>query len=228
MSIVEAIVQLFAPHTCVACGTEEDRLLCEACRVSLAVAPSRCYQCYTATDAYAVCRDCASNSSLSKVLVGVDYQDAAKELVQRMKYGRAKAGAHEMATILAPLLAQVSGEDMVLTHVPTANTRVRQRGYDQAQVLTRHLARKANLRYTPLLARIGDAHQVGAGRATRLRQMQGAFQELHTGRIREKHVVLVDDVLTTGATLEMAAHVLRRAGATRVSAIVFAQAQKPS
>ena len=66
--------------------------------------------------------------------------------------------------------------------------------------------------------------QVGANRRERLRQLHSAFRVVRPDVVRGRHIVLVDDVLTTGATLETAARVLLNAGAARVSAVVLAQA----
>jgi ComF family protein len=140
-----------------------------------------------------------------------------------MKYERAQAGLHEAAVLMAPLL-RVVPEDVVLVHVPTASSRVRMRGYDHALRIAHELSKQTGLPRLVLLARVGQAHQVGANRAARLQQLQSAFRPVHSPDIRGKHIVLVDDVLTTGATLETAARVLKKAGAKRISAIVFAQA----
>lgn len=223
MNVLEKLIAVIAPHTCLGCGVEDNRLLCEGCSQSLVLVPSRCYHCKGVTDDYAVCRNCATRTSLRQVIVYAHHADVAKELVHRMKYERAQAGTHEAAVLLAPLLAYFP-DDIVLTHVPTASSRVRTRGYDHALLLVRSLSRFAVINRLTCLRRVGQAHQVGANRAARLRQLQNAFRVIRTESIRGKHVVLVDDVLTTGATLETAARELKRAGAKRVSAIVFAQA----
>lgn len=223
MNILEHAVRLFAPHTCLGCSREEDRLLCEACAQSLAPVPSRCYRCKAVTQDYRVCQGCRPRTPLFQVVAYTYHKDIAKEFVHRMKYERAQAGIQEAAALLAPLLDCLP-PDTVLAHVPTATSRVRQRGYDHAQLLARALSRTSTLPVATFLNRIGQAHQVGASRAERLRQLQGAFRPVHTDTIRGKHIILVDDVLTTGATLETAARVLKRAGARAVSAIVFAQA----
>ena len=111
-----------------------------------------------------------------------------------------------------------------LDAAPTATSRVRQRGYDQAKLLARALARQAGLPYLDCLARVGQTHQVGATREQRLRQLQAAFRVRRPNAVRSAYLLLVDDVSTTGATLELAATILKSAGARRVDAIVFAQA----
>ena len=78
--------------------------------------------------------------------------------------------------------------------------------------------------YTPLLARTGGQRQLGQHRDVRVKQMEGAFRILNPDAVRGKHVLLVDDVLTTGATCEAAARALRQAGAKQVGATVFAVA----
>lgn len=118
----------------------------------------------------------------------------------------------------------VFDDEAVLVPVPTATSRVRQRGYDQAGLLSQELSRRTGLPSLPLLARCGQDRQVGSGRTERVRHLTGAFRVPAGKDVRGKHVILVDDVLTTGATLEAAAATLHKAGAARVDALVFAQA----
>jgi ComF family protein len=127
---------------------------------------------------------------------------------------------------MAKSLAVATGAagDVFITYVPTANARVRERGYDQAALIARELSRQVGSPCVPLLARVGGQRQLGQGRAARKKQMEGAFRVLKPALLQNKHVLLVDDVLTTGATCEAAARVLRQAGAKRVSAAVFAVA----
>lgn len=222
MLLLEKLIGLYAPHNCLGCSREGDGLICESCRSALPYVPSRCYRCRAVTRDYAVCISCQSHTPLRRVLVSMHYDGLPKELLHHAKYERARSGISEMAEIMASL-PQLLPPNVLLVPVPTATSRVRQRGYDQAMVLARELSASSGVARGDLLARIGQAHQVGAGRKERLEHLRGAFRVLKPKEVAGKHIVLVDDVLTTGATLETAARVLKKSGARKVDAIVFCQ-----
>ncbi len=224
MSLIEHIISLYAPHLCVSCGREADALLCSGCTAELPVVAARCYKCKAVSRGSKTCQTCHSNTPLSHVYAATYYDnESVRKLLYLAKYGRAIAGAQSMADCIVPILQGVP-DCAVLAPVPTASSRVRQRGYDQSVLLAREIGARTGRPVAQFLARLGQAHQVGAGRAERINHLQGAFRPLHTRSIRGAHVVLVDDVLTTGATLETAARALKAAGAAQVDAVVFAQA----
>ena len=107
--------------------------------------------------------------------------------------------------------------------VPTATGRARQRGYDQAKLLAHELSGQIRLPYLDCLVRSGQTHQHGLSRHDSLTQLKSAYRVKRSNRVTGAHIILVDDVVTTGATLEAAAAVLQATGASRVDAVVFAQ-----
>ena len=114
-----------------------------------------------------------------------------------------------------------------LIPMPLAASRLKERGFNQALELARHLG--PTQVDTSCLQRIDTTeHQVGADRAQRLSQVQNSFllTPLAMGSLAGQRVVLIDDVMTTGATLSAAAQVLRRAGVAHVGALVFARTPK--
>jgi ComF family protein len=171
---------------------------------------------------FRTCAACRKSSPLFAVATRADYTGIAKQLVWQLKFQGAQAAATEMARQLAPLVA--AQQPMLVVPVPTATSRRRQRGYDQAVLLARALANELAMPYLSALRRTGQHHQVGASRLQRVTQLQDAYRCVYPGRIAGKHVLLVDDVLTTGATLESAARAIKAAGAARICAITFAQA----
>ncbi|HSX32556.1 MAG TPA: phosphoribosyltransferase family protein [Candidatus Saccharimonadales bacterium] len=157
-----------------------------------------------------------------QVFAATAYDGSAKELIHRLKFGRAQAAALDIARVMTRRIPR--GVDWLVVHVPTASTRIRARGYDQAQRIAREVARQLGVPYLPMLVREGAQRQLGQSRKTRQQQMRSAFRVIHRASLQGKHVLLIDDVLTTGATCEAAATVLKDAGAARVSAAVFAAA----
>jgi len=156
------------------------------------------------------------------VAVWAHHEGLVKEIVHVAKYERAKAGLFEIAQFLSGLIPYFE-TDIICTHIPTATSRIRERGYDQAEVIARRLSSENHLPYSRLLARLGQAHQVGSKRTERIAHVKDAFRPVNEARIKGAHIILVDDVCTTGASLEAAARTLKRAGAKRVDAIVFSQ-----
>jgi ComF family protein len=218
MGPIERLLALIAPHLCVSCGAE-GALLCLDCAVNLMPVPSRCYRCGRVTDDFRTCPACRASSDLFAVRPVTVYEGAAKDVVHKLKFERARAAAIDIAYTI--VLGAAVPEDVVICHVPTADARVRERGYDQAALIARQLSRLTGRPYAPLLLRTGQQRQVGKQRTTRREQMKDAFRTIAMP-VPPPHVLLVDDVLTTGATCEAAARTLRHAGVKRVSAVVFA------
>lgn len=221
MGIIEEIFNIFAPHQCLLCRTEGS-LLCRPCTARLTKVPERCYVCNRWSEGFRTCAACRRRSPLFSVWAVTSYEGTAKDLLHAVKFARAKAGAGVIARVLSD--TRSLPKDMLITYVPTAQSRVRVRGYDQAALIAKQLSVRLGSPYLPLLARTGGQRQLGQRREVRKKQMADAFRPLGNIDLQDRHVLLVDDVLTTGATCEAAARILRQAGAKRVSAAVFAVA----
>jgi ComF family protein len=220
MHLIERLLTVVAPHECLICYEEGD-LLCSACAALLPAIPSRCYRCQRLTADFRTCTSCRRSKGLFSVQPVTAYDGAAKEIIRRLKYERAAAAADTLAREMAARMTLKPG--VIITHVPTATSRVRRRGFDQAALIARHLASRSNHQYSPLLARLGQERQVGKNRLQR-QQREQIFVPTKQYQIQKTEIVLVDDVITTGSTLEMAASALKAAGARRIYAAVFAAA----
>lgn len=218
--LLNTLLAHVAPHECLRCN-REGKLVCDLCKSTFKALPERCYRCHALTTSGRTCLKCRQRTSLFKVQAYVAYEELAKELVWRLKFQGAQAAASEIASLL---LERFTLEGVILVPVPTASSRVRKRGYDQAQLIARSLAGKTGLPYVACLKRLGQHHQVGATRQQRITQLQESYRCIRASAVENAHVLLIDDVLTTGATLESAAMVIKAAGAKRVSGLVFAQA----
>lgn len=221
MNPIELLVSILAPHTCLACG-KEGSILCLGCaRTQLKVLPPLCYRCGAASPGYMPCPACLPASPLGHVWPAASYEGTAKDLVASLKFDRAKASAAFIAGHMHAVLPSLVPETVVVP-VPTANKRVRKRGYDQAGLIARSFAKKRKLACKDALRRAGSTRQVGASREDRFKQLKNSYTVCSPKKLAGKHILLIDDVLTTGATLESAAKTLRAAGVRSVDAAVFA------
>jgi competence protein ComFC len=222
MNIADSLIELVAPHCCIGCGVE-GLLLCQACRTSsLPSVPSRCYRCHRATKDYRVCSKCKNSSSLNRVFVVTDYDNLAKELIHKLKFERGMSASKEIAEIIGSQFGDLD-KNIIIVHLPTANSRIRQRGYDQAELIAKYFAKQTGLKRKKPLKRNSFSRQVGASRKQRFAQLENAFEIKNQDAINGKNIILVDDVVTTGASIESAAKNLKNAGAKGVDAILFAQ-----
>ena len=213
-----------ARPVCAACLERHGHttLRCPGCALPMAPGLPRCLR----------CRE-AGPGRLHRCLARVDYAHPWSGLVARLK--REPAWARQLAQLLAdtPGLPELLDEVDLIAPVPLSHDRLRERGYNQAWELVRHLRRLlpgSALAVPDLLLRhenAGVQHELE--RAQRFANMERAYTVAPARRSRppRDHVLLVDDVMTTGATLEAAAAVLLEAGAARVSALVFARTPAP-
>ncbi len=137
-----------------------------------------------------------------------------------LKFQRQRAAAQVAATLIVAALPPGLRLDAV-TAVPVAPARYRERGYNQSALIARFVARRLALPCRTLLVRANARHQLGRGRAERLEQIQGAFYA--PARLNGERLLIVDDVLTTGATLAECARSLRTAGSGPVWAATVAR-----
>jgi predicted amidophosphoribosyltransferase len=146
------------------------------------------------------------------------HHDRPADLVRELKYGRATT----VVTELAEAMADRAPSADVLTWVPASPARRRRRGFDQGELLARAIARRLGIPVRRLLRRVDDDPQTARGRDGRL---EGPSLVATGRRLRFRpHVLLVDDVCTTGATLRAAGAVLVERGAGAVTGLVATRA----
>ena len=219
MTFIDTILSKLAPYECLSCGTEGS-LACSACLNKFLVDYEECYRCRRHSAGSLTCTACLGASSIYRAQAATIYESAAKDLVWRLKSSGAQAAAHTMAVQMAPL---ISPHVTLIIPAPTASSRVRERGYDQSRLLARQLSKLSGLPWADCLTRTGQAHQVGSDKDHRLQQLQTAFRAKNTALLNDAHVLVVDDVMTTGATIEVTSRVVVNAGARRVEALAFAR-----
>lgn len=171
-------------------------------------------------------------SPLALCLAAVDYAYPWDTLIARFKFRGEPALAHPFATLMLqrPEAKNLLHSCDAIVPIPVSSSRLTERGYNQAWELAKALQRQSGItpaKAWPLaLMRTGEApdqHNLPAEQ--RINNLKSSFvaDPDHTQRVQGRHLLLIDDVSTTGATLRTAAKALKQAGAARVSALVLAR-----
>jgi ComF family protein len=230
-----AFVRRALPQQCALCAARAGgALLCPACAAALPRPPPACPVCALPTPAATVCGACATGPPPYVATVAATvYEWPVDRLLQRLKYGGHFALADWAGGMLAAAVrvalgirAPIARPDVVVA-LPLAPARQRNRGFNQAQEIAARAARSLALPLGHALQRHGNGPpQAALPWRARRQNVHGAFTV--RGEVRGARVALVDDVMTTGATLAEAAHVLRVAGAARVECWVVARTLPPA
>ncbi|NIA20996.1 MAG: ComF family protein [Anaerolineaceae bacterium] len=235
-AIARSLFGLLLPPGCTCCGEPTDYAsggagLCSQCRDELAALAGQpsCPRCGRTVGPYASCSLCTKKSSPFQGAVRIGIYDGPLSLmVQKLKYNGARHGIALMAELLAAKLHQAgqAEEADLVTAVPLHWWRYYRRGFNQSSLLARALGRRGlEAPQRRVLVRTRDTPpQVGLSMTARRENVRGAFRVRRPGQVKGQRILLVDDVMTTGATAGECARVLRRAGARSVTVAVVAVA----
>jgi ComF family protein len=213
--------------SCVACGLAPGDPFCAGCEEDFAPATvARCAQCAAPMPSGATprCGQCLAHPPHFDATVALaDYQAPVDAMVLALKSGARLDLGPALGRLLARRAAPIIAPGTLIIPVPLAFERLRERGFNQALELARPIAR--TLRQTlavDVVARVRHgAPQQALDRAKRRANLAGAF--VARAPLGDRTVVLVDDVLTTGATLDALAAVVKKAGAVRVTNLIVAR-----
>lgn len=222
-SVLRGFLELVFPPRCAACGVLGQEPFCPACAEAVDPAPPGCRRCGR-PGLDAVCGAClAQPPAFDAVRPGGLLGGPLADAIHALKYRGRPALARPLGEWLAARVELPEGAKLV--PVPLAPRRRRERGHDQAALLAEALARAAGReRLRRALRRVRDTPpQVGRDRAARARNVQGAFAA--SSEVAGQDVVLVDDVVTTGATADACARALKAAGARSVVVVSLARAE---
>ena len=148
-----------------------------------------------------------------------------KKSIWRLKYGFTKGISEDLGILLADNFGEhILKKQPLVTWVPETKKKLRLRGYNQSKEIATHIARRLGMVSEALLEKsIDTKSQVGLRRNERLRNIAGSIKYIGPSIIKNKRILLIDDVYTTGATLEECAKILRVAGYREVWAMVLSR-----
>lgn len=228
MSILEATIGLIAPPDCVACS-QEGSALCLGCSAAEIVPyGEHCWLCNRVAPGGRTCPQCRP-SSPRHVWITTNYDGAAQNLIKIYKFGHLRAAAPIISDLMIQTLSDfgvlqdIRRLNYLIAPVPTATSRLRRRGFGHSELLARTIARQLKLKDSLILGRLGQSRQLGAKRSERLKSPKDNYFVRSSQAVKDCNILLIDDVVTTGATIRAATKVLRRAGARRIDALVFAK-----
>lgn len=226
-------VQFLAyPTVCLLCGARGSRSLdlCEACQASLPTPRNPCRSCGDTlpVDGESLCGRCQRRPPrFDSIVVPFAYAHPVDWVIQRLKFQGRLAHGRLLGELLGRtvLIGEVARPD-VLIPVPLHPSRLRERGFNQAAEIARHVARATGLRLDTGSVRRHKATeaQMGLPAKRRRRNVRGVFEVRVPERIAGRHIAVVDDVVTTGSTVEELARILKRAEAARVDVWTCARA----
>lgn len=212
MKVLDGILDLLFPRRCAFCHriTQEGAKICPRCAAELP------YTRESAKQSFPHLKCCCSP---------LYYVDDVRRSLLRYKF----QGLRIYAELYGEFLAKCIDENPIscdsITWVPLSRKRLRKRGYDQARLLAEELSRRTGLPCVPMLRKIrNNPAQSGTGDAKKRREnVKGVYEALSEEEIAGRRILLVDDIVTTGATLSECASVLKKAGAKEVSAVTLAR-----
>lgn len=239
MKLTRFLSNLLSPPHCVFCGEPIDfrmpENVCAACEHQLPYNNAkRCEICGCGLDiAYGklCCRSCKNErpyflKSISRYI----YKDKVADSIRHMKFGSEQIWiAKTLGLLLAQTLREEYGdiEFHAVTYVPISKARIRERGFNQSQVLAQAICKQ--LGYKKPVALLKKPKDIPRQSSLKLRERKtnviGAFSPANAHLAVDKTILLIDDVQTTGATLNECAKVLRKAGAAAVYCAVVASVQ---
>ena len=204
------ILDLIAPFSCRGCG-RLGSLLCECCKnYNIQLISKMCPR----------CRKNLKKCSCEDKAYAVGYREGVLEtLTKDYKYKSIRKTAEILAEFLSEAIPH-DLENVVVVPLPTISRHIRERGFDHTSLLARKLAKRRKWKVEPILSRRNKTVQVGASEILRKKQAKQAYEVVREID-KKKTYLLLDDIWTTGASMEAAIRLVKKAGAVKVASAVI-------
>lgn len=220
------ILDIIFPKHCINCS-KAGNYLCPDCTSTITRHLQVCFVCRKISPLGKTHSYCQSKTNFDAVIIATQYKDTIKRALVKIKYG-----LHY--DILSELLEKTLSSDKIrlfleqqpidyCTEIPMHSFKYKQRGFNQTLLITKWLETKYNIPHQTLLVKIQQTHaQMHLNRNDRLFNLTNTIQLDKNTNLQNKSILLVDDVITTGTTLEESASVLKNHGAQKIIGLVIA------
>ena len=222
----EIALNLLFPQRCIGCGKEGD-LICSSCHSSLPrVMPPLCPRCGRPQPSGILCSSCVSwRAEIDGIRSPFRFDGVMRQAIHQLKYRNLRTLAAPLAQLLEDYLSTNPIPGEVLVPVPLHRKRLRERGYNQSSLLARELGKLTSLPVENEYL-IRQRHAPPQARTLTVKERQSNVADAFVScdqRLKDKQVLLIDDVSTSGATLDACAGALKAAGVTSVWGLVLAR-----
>lgn len=222
--LANTIGSILFPSNCLGCGRPGD-WVCNSCRRTyLTRSLPECFWCRKTSNSHRTHTECLDHTPIRQAIVCWRYTPLARRIMSSYKFKMRYSIAEDIIDWAAPSIELLKSEPAILIPSPTSKKRSLDRGFDQSELLCRIIEEKHSIPYEHLLERRpGSSHQTGKDREQRLKLGQHAFQIKNPGHNipTDTNIIIVDDVCTTGTTLQRSAETLQEVGFTNILAFVL-------
>lgn len=211
-------LDLFFPKKCLLCG-HIGKYFCDCCKNKLPHNEQLiCPGCLNPSLSGITHAFCHKKTPIDQVFFPFKYEGAIKKAIKKIKYQGVFAITEDLVAITAERVDQTLFTDMLLVPVPLHQKRYKTRGFNQAELIAKHLSQLWHIPYdATVLKRVRNTRpQVELKKKDRQSNIKGAFEVCDSKKVKDRKIVLVDDVFTTGATLTECARVLKKKKASTI------------
>ncbi len=232
INILQSILDIIFPKKCVLCR-KHDTFLCSDCKKQIKYKKTqKCINCGKINNCGKLCYECKKLFYFEYAITATKFNNKdIKKIITLLKYKFVKDIGKDIGLILAVFFEKLKNEVKELENfintkpliipVPLHKKRIKWRGFNQAEIISKHFAPKFNLSINTNLIRLQYTDpQVNLNKSERLKNVKNIFK--YTGNLNKKNIILIDDVITTGSTAKYASKALKQANAGNIMVLTIA------